>query len=83
MYNIMGKKIAVNAKVVLADGTFISTAHAHASDITAVPLVLRWYRRKGYATGKTSQTPRGILPRNLDPVDQREQVMIGPSEMRR
>lgn len=78
MNNLMGKEIAVNAKVVLARRALVPTANTHAFGMVLCcrPLILGWYCREGQATSKASGA-RGIAPRYLDPIHQGEQVVVG------
>lgn len=54
MNHLVGKKIAVNAEVVLARRALVATADTHAFSVVLRyrPLVLGWYSWERQATGK-------------------------------
>jgi hypothetical protein len=70
MHHLMSKEITVNTEVILARRAFIAAAYAHSLGeiLSDLPLLLRRYRGKRYATGETGCAAGSTLPRDLSPV---------------
>jgi hypothetical protein len=81
----MGEEITVNAEMVLTSGTFIPTTSTRPLGVilSRMPLIFWRYWRELKPTSKASRAYRSPTPRNFDPIDQREEMMIRARKMGR
>jgi len=80
----MREKIAVNAEMLSTERALVATTHC-ANPLAILgsflPLVSRWHVREGLAAGETMGAAPRMFPGYFDPVDEREEVVVGAREM--
>jgi hypothetical protein len=81
--NLMGKEIAVDAEMVSTSSTFVPTTSTHPLGmiLSRMPLIFRRHRREVKPTSKASRAYRSPIPRDFDPIDQREKMVIRARQM--
>lgn len=89
MHNLMRKYIAINTEMALANRTLISATNANANSHGGFGSLLRLagnqlrHPRKPNTTRKAAgaSLPRRAAPGHLDPIHQREEVVVGAGEV--
>ena len=84
MHHLMRKQVAVYTEMLVARSTLVATARGRQPVPVLVGFglfVFGWYIGEGLETCEALPAAPRVAPRDLDPVVEREEVVVGTREM--